>query len=546
MIFLFISIIQVQAAQTVVSINNVSGEPGKDINATIMLNDVTNYGTGTIKVTYDPAIVQVTGVEGSIDSSVLTWNADNNVGSVTISAWNSNVKSGDVVFADIKFFAIGNSGNSKPLTLDVTTLQDTSDNEIPTNLDHGSLSITDLSESVNGYRGDKPLTIYSHETITGNLTYSVGSSYYSGKLYPGNSYQVEHTTSIPSGATVKFARLYAYWTWSVIGSTGRYPDLKLTFDDDELFPSATYDDRKGFSTYYDYPCGTWAYNVTDYVTGSGDHTTIIENVGPDNSYFAMDGVGLLVVYTEPNGDEIEYWIAEGCDLISSQVESGLTPEEATTQAVFSGTINLTNIKEASITTVVQSGNGIKDMLIFNLKNWTGIYNGTPYANLDVDERNVLNYLVDNNNTARIRAVDDYMVPSNAFFVLWHISPEPTPTPGDGIAVSLTSDIKPEISIEITPSYLNFGSLGLREISSTHQILIKNNGSTNLSVTAEVTDTAQDLYVNGLQINNATWTGYQIQLIPKATKEADLRLKVPADYSDEGEKVGVLMFWAQQV
>ena len=370
--------------------------------------------------------------------------------------------------------------------------------------------------------------------------------YYSNKLYPGSSYQVKHTISIPTGATVKFVRLYAYWTWSAMGITGRYPDLKLNFYGEVLSPAATYNDRKGFGTYYDYPSGTWAYNVTNYVSGSGDHTTVIENTGPDNSYFAMDGVGLLVVYTEPNGDEIEDWIAEGCDLISSQVESGLTPEEATAHAVFSGSIDPTNIKEAKLTTVVQSGNNIDDMLIFNLENWPGIYDGTPYPDLDVDERSVLNYLLDNNNTVRIRAVDDYMLPSNAFLVLRHTSPEPTPTPGDGITVSLKADIKPEISIEVTPSYLSFGSLGPGEISSTHQILIKNNGSTTLSVTAEVTDTAQDLYVRGLRINNATWTGYQIQLISNATEEADLRLKVPVDYSDEGEKKGALMFWVQQL
>ncbi|MBC2708827.1 MAG: hypothetical protein HF977_14125, partial [ANME-2 cluster archaeon] len=154
---------QVQAAQTVVSVNDVSVESGKDISATIMFNDVTDYGTSIIKVTYNPAIVQVTGVQGSIDSSVLAWNDNNNAGSITISALNSNVKSGDVVFADIKFHAIGNSGSSKPLTLDVITLQDTSDNEIPTTLNHGSLSITDSFESVNGYLGDKPLTIFTHE-----------------------------------------------------------------------------------------------------------------------------------------------------------------------------------------------------------------------------------------------------------------------------------------------------------------------------------------------------------------------------------------------
>lgn len=535
---------QAQAAQTTVSISDVSVDSGDDVIATLMLNDVTDYGTDTIKVTYDPSIAHVAGVEGSTDSVITTWNADNNAGNVLISAWNMNGKSGEVVFAGIKFQAVATSG-STPLTLDVDTLQDTSYNEIPTTLDHGSLTITGSSEPPDGYEGDKPLTVFFHDTFTGDLTYVTGSSHYSGKLYSDDEYQVNHTISIPADATVTFARLYAYWTWSALGSTGQYPDLKLTFDDDELSLDGNYTDRKGFAP-YDYPSGTWAYDVTQYIAGSGEHTTVIENTGPYGSYFAVNGVGLLVVYTEPDGDEIECWIAEGCDLLSSQVESGLTPEEATTQAVFSGSVDLTNIKEATLTTVIQSGNDNDDMLIFNLKNWTGIYDGTPYIDLDVDERSVLNYLVDNNNTAKIRAVDDYMLPSNAFLVLWHISPEPTPTPGDGIAVSLTSDIKPEISIEVTPSYLNFGSLGPGEISSTHQILIKNNGSTNLSVTAEVTDTAQDLYVRGLQINNTTWTGYQIQLIPNVTEGADLRLRVPVDYSEAGEKEGVLMFWAQQV
>ena len=537
--------IQAQAAQTVVSINDVSVESGKDISATIILNDVTDYGTGTIKVTYNPAIAQVTGVQGTTDSSILAWNADNSAGSVTISGWNVNGKTGDVEFAIVKFNAVGSSGSSTSLTLEVTTLQDTSYYDISTTLNHGSLSITGSSEPLNGYSGDKPLTIYSHETITGNLTYSVGSSYYSGKLFPGDTYPVEHAITIPTGATVKFARLYTYWTWSAIGITGRYPDLKLTFDGDVLSPAVTYDDRKGVGTYYDYPSGTWAYDITNYVTGSGDHTTVIENIGPENSYFSMDGVGLLVVYTEPDGDEIEYWIAEGCDLLSSQVESGLTPEEATTQAIFTGSVDLTNIKEATLTTVVQSGNDIDNMLIFNLENWTGIYDGTPYSDLDVDEQDVLNYLVYNDNIVKMRAVDDYMVPSNAFLVLKHTTSK-TPPSGGGNSVSLSAFIIPAISIEVTPSNVDFGSLGPGEISSNHQVNIKNVGSNTIDVTSEVTDNAQDLYVKGLQINNAAWSGYQTQVIPSSVKGADLRLKVPVDYVGVGEQQGVLMFWAQQV
>ncbi len=537
--------IQAQAAQTVVSINDVSVESGKDISATIILNDVTDYGTGTIKVTYNPAIAQVTGVQGTTDSSIVAWNADNSAGSVTISGWNVNGKTGDVEFAIVKFNAVGSSGSSTSLTLEVTTLQDTSYYDISTTLNHGSLSITGSSEPLNGYSGDKPLTIYSHETITGNLTYSVGSSYYSGKLFPGDTYPVEHAITIPTGATVKFARLYAYWTWSAIGITGRYPDLKLTFDGDVLSPAVTYDDRKGVGTYYDYPSGTWAYDITNYVTGSGDHTTVIENMGPENSYFSMDGVGLLVVYTEPDGDEIEYWIAEGCDLLSSQVESGLTPEEATTQAIFTGSVDLTNIEEATLTTVVQSGNDIDNMLIFNLENWTGIYDGTPYSDLDVDEQDVLNYLVYNDNIVKMRAVDDYMVPSNAFLVLKHTTSK-TPPSGGGNSVSLSAFIIPAISIEVTPSNVDFGSLGPGEISSNHQVNIKNVGSNTIDVTSEVTDNAQDLYVKGLQINNAAWSGYQTQVIPSSVEGADLRLKVPVDYVGVGEQQGVLMFWAQQV
>ena len=536
---------QAQATQTTISISDVSVDSGDDIIATLMLNDVTDYGTGTIKVTYNPSIAQVTGVEGSTDSVITAWNADNNAGNVLISAWNMNGKSGDVVFAGIKFQAVATSG-STALTLDVDTLQDTSYNEIPTILDHGSLSITGSSEPPDGYEGDKPLTVFFHDTFTGDLTYVTGSSYYSGKLYSNDEYQINHTISIPADATVTFARLYAYWTWSALGSTGRYPDLKLTFDGDELSLDGNYTDRKGFAP-YDYPGGTWAYDVTSFVAGSGEHTTVIENTGPDGSYFAVNGVGLLVVYTEPNGDEIECWIAEGCDYISSQDESGLTPEEATTDVVFSGTIDLSIIEEAKLTTVVQSGNDADNMLIFNFKNWTGIYDGTPYGDLDVNEQEVLDHLIYNDNTAKIRAVDDYMAPSNAFLVLTRTSSETSPPPssGDGNVVSLTAYIIPAISIEVTPSSVNFGSLGPGEISANKEIDIKNKGASTIDVTSEVTDNANNLYVSGLEIDNLPWSVYETQLGASASTDASLRLKVPGNYAGVGEQQGVLMFWAQQ-
>jgi len=529
-----------QATRTMVSISDTSVESDGNVTATIMLNNIIDYGASTVRVTYDPSIARVIDVIGSTDSDITSWNAGNEAGSILISACNMDGKSGDVVFAVIKFQAVASSGLT-PLALDVEILQDTPYNEIPVALDHNFLSITESFGMSDGYKGNKPLTIFSHGAIIGNLTYTTGNSVYSGGIHPDSVYQVNHAISIPAGATITFARLYAYWTWSALGSTGRYPDLRLTFDNNELSLDGNYTDRKGFGS-NDHPSGTWAYNIAGYMTGNGNYTTVIENTGPDGSSFMVNGVGLLVVYTDPDGDEVEYWIAEGCDCLSSQSVSEFTPEEATAQAVFPGTINISNIKEAKLTTVIQSGNDVDDTLIFNLKNWTGIYNGTPYADLDVDERDVLDFLVDNNNTAYMRAVDDYMVASNAFLVLRHTLPE---FASNGSTVSLTSVIVPEIFIEVTSSSVNFGSLRQGEISSNYQIHIKNCASNTINVTAEVTDTAQKLYVEGVRINNMAWTGYQTQLISYATEKVDLQLKVPVDYTGVGEKTGELVFWAQK-
>ena len=147
----------------------------------------------------------------------------------------------------------------------------------------------------NGYVADKPLEVYSHDMVQGGLTYTVGNSYYSGKVYPGDVYSVSHNVNLPEGATVKLARLYVYWAWSAEGVTGRYPELNLSFNGEELEPEREYSDRKGWGI-YDYPTGTWAYDVSAYIPGSGVFSTDIENTGSGASYVCFDGVGLLLVY----------------------------------------------------------------------------------------------------------------------------------------------------------------------------------------------------------------------------------------------------------
>lgn len=237
---------------------------------------------------------------------------------------------------------------------------------------------------INGYAADKPLSTFSHDTIKGGLTYTTGDSYYSGKLWTDYTYTVHNPVSLPEGAVVKFARLYNYWTWSAKGSTGRYPDMELTLDGVELDPDKQYNDRKGWGI-YDYPAGTWSYDVTDHISKSGSFTAVVENTGPDGSFFCMNGVGLLVVYTDEEGTDIEYWINEGCDMLNSGLEddgsSTYTTADQTIAEMVTPTISHGPVKKATLWTIVQSGNWDANRLWVNDMNWSGICDGTPHPDL---------------------------------------------------------------------------------------------------------------------------------------------------------------------
>jgi hypothetical protein len=195
----------------------------------------------------------------------------------------------------------------------------------------------------------------------------------------------EITISIPAGATVKMARLYNYVTWSTPdygSSAAKSPGMPAEADiwfngvkkvckhgepdnltaRDELDNPIDYGngviqywDTKGQgykSMYYDVPSGTFAWDVTDLVTGSGTYTAKIQNndTTPTDwskpkyseykywERFVTYGFGLLVVYEEKKGPaNVEYWIDEGCDLIYNY--SYLSAPIATTSAPFDGVVN---------------------------------------------------------------------------------------------------------------------------------------------------------------------------------------------------------------
>jgi hypothetical protein len=227
------------AAATSVSMDNVTVDQGKNVTVSIMLTGITNYGTGTINVEYDPSVAKVTDVAGNANSTVEIWNG-NNPGKVSISAWNIAGTSGDLTFADVTFKALGSNGSSTALTLKVDTLQDTSYTEITRNIKSGSLK------------------------ISGALSPDFGIS-----VLPGNASVIKGGST---SATVTLTSILGYDRNVTLGASGMPLNTTISFTPEKSKPNytSTMLVKTGNST----PAGS--YLIT--ITGTGDdakvHSTI--------------------------------------------------------------------------------------------------------------------------------------------------------------------------------------------------------------------------------------------------------------------------------
>ncbi len=385
----------------------------------------------------------------------------------------------------------------------------------------------EVTAYTSGYMGGS-LTTYAHDVVRGDLLYTIGNSTYRGSMPSGETYTVEfNITDIPSGATVTIARLYSYWTYSYEEPGA---SMDVTFDGTLQTQDASYIDRKGYGS-YDRPYGTYAYDIT--ISGNGVYSAIITNTGDKFSIYAM---GLLIIY-EDNGNEVEYWIDEGADIISAKYVA--TPEQATTDAPFDGTITLADVESARLITVIPSGDKGLNTLLFNSYTESGIWNTT---NIAVEERDVTSHITSTGNLAQLRDNEDFMMPSGAFLVMQRFYVPPAVSSG----VSLGATIIPAVSIEVTPGALNFGTLAPGQTSSEQTLGINNTGACNVTVTAEVADTAGDLYVSGLRLDSNIWSSYSATVEKAASVNAGAALAVPGGYTGVGTQEGTLILWAEKV
>jgi len=112
-------------------------------------------------------------------------------------------------------------------------------------------------------------------------------------------------------------------------------------------------------------------------------------------------------------------------------------------------------------------------------------------------------------------------------------------------ISLNATIRPEISIEVTPDKLDFGKLAPGDTSEISDIKIKNYGSCNILVTANVAE-AGDLYKRGLDIGENSLESFNVTVDKNMFKTPYVALHVLENYKGVGNKTGTLMFWAEGV
>jgi len=302
------------------------------------------------------------------------------------------------------------------------------------------------------YDADKPLTEYEKGTVTGGMDYTIGNSTYSSKIWNHNpttgtidSYFAALTPSLPTGATNHSSRLYVYYTYSFNNTSsagsndiGVEPTMTVTIDGTVVTTTPDkYIDWKNdatagtSTTTYNYPSGTYAYDVTNYVN-SGDPTkTYVVNVtntkpyngndpgtsGDDAESFNIQAVGLLVLYNSSSGSQKNYWIEEGNDLLYTNYkngawDNGITPSVATSSATFSDVDQ--NVSSATLITVAPSagpnplGSTVYNRLFINSNNIGGVWDGNPRDyNFSWETMEARSYLTDGDNVVEFRdGVDD--------------------------------------------------------------------------------------------------------------------------------------------
>jgi hypothetical protein len=176
--------------------------------------------------------------------------------------------------------------------------------------------------------------------------------------------------------------------------------------------------------------------------------------------------------------------------------------------------------------------------------WYLVEDATVYADTS--------YTTDENGEADITIYHDTTIDVYAEMD-GHIRSNPvTVTVGEGSSqqsevrnVDMTVDIIPAISFSVSPDYINFGVLGPRDVSDPVTITLTNEGAWRLAITTMVSDDAENLYVDGLELNSLKWNEFEGIVRRDKSEEYTVTLTVPETYTLTGNQNGTIIFWASE-
>lgn len=108
----------------------------------------------------------------------------------------------------------------------------------------------------------------------------------------------------------------------------------------------------------------------------------------------------------------------------------------------------------------------------------------------------------------------------------------------------------DISIEIDRGDLNFGILfseqSTEQVSKPQVLTVKNTGKSNVSISAEVSDSSDAVFSEGIYISSRFWPDFSEVIENNESKALKIELKVPTNYSGNGTKKGSVVFLAEKV
>ena len=112
-------------------------------------------------------------------------------------------------------------------------------------------------------------------------------------------------------------------------------------------------------------------------------------------------------------------------------------------------------------------------------------------------------------------------------------------------IIVTQKALPAISIEVSPSTLDFGRLSPGKNSSPLELTLKNAGTSSINVTVEVSDSSSEdkMFSNGIYLDEAFWNTYEKTIEYNNQTNTEVTLQVPLD-SWYGTYGGTITFWVE--